>query len=110
MSIVNFFYKGEKYKIERSLLNKYTDYFSKSNLQENETVNLVTEFDLNYEEEISKDNINEFIGFFEKEGNIKLTKSNVFPIKKLSTKYEIITLTALTDEYIKQHTKELIIY
>lgn len=101
----NIIYKGKKYPIDFNLIQNQSNYFY-TNCDK-----YANSQDIPLSEElidISDESIQCFISSCQNE-RFEINDSNVFALHQLSIRYEVPCLKALTDEYIKENNKTLIL-
>lgn len=101
----NFVYKGKEYPIDFTLIKVNSNYF----YERRDQYENVKDIELTDNEliDISEDCISCFISSCHND-SFEINCTNVFSLYQLSVKYEVPSLTSLTDDFIKKHGKELI--
>lgn len=103
----NFTYKGKSYPIDFALLTRRSLFFYE---KQNEFHNLANIEIHDNGIDITEDAIQYFISFCQFEQNeISITSSNVFSIRQLAIEYNVPGLIKLTNDYITDNNKDLVI-
>ena len=108
MNQAYFIYKSQKYSFDFNSFCQCSNISRAiyANFEENKRYfYLISEFD--YCTELSDDSINTFIDYCHNQSYV-LKNTNVMQVNFLSNKYDVISLTKKTNEYIKNHYKEII--
>ena len=103
----HFVYKNKKYPFNLDLFKCSSKFFSENQFDQTQSIDLVdknTEDDLNLSEEIIQD----FIKFVHHQP-IGLDNENVSKLHYLANRYEIPLLIDLTEKYIKNHKKDVMV-
>ncbi|KAK8880696.1 hypothetical protein M9Y10_003382 [Tritrichomonas musculus] len=101
----NFVYKGKKYPINFCLLKQYSNFFynQRKHFKNTEDIKIQTS---NFE--ITEEAIPMFVACCQNQ-SFDITDSTAFSLYHLSIQYEVPGLTKLSDEYIKQNYKNLVL-
>lgn len=101
----NFIYKGKKYPINFCLLQQYSNFFynQRKNFKNAQDIEIQT---INFE--ITEEAIPMFVACCQNQ-SFDITDSIVFSLYHLSKQYEVPELTKLSDEYIQQNYKNLVL-